>query len=45
MEEAPIYFLGVLMEEGLQLVDVDSKQGGGKQATLFDPNGAMDELG
>ena len=45
MEEAPICFLGVFMEEGLQLVNVDSKQGGGEWATLFHPDGATDELG
>ena len=36
--------LGYATEEGLQLVNVDSKQGGGKRETLFHPNGVADEL-
>jgi len=44
VEEASIFFLCVLLKEGLQLVNVDSKQSGGKRAPLLHPNGATDEL-
>ena len=44
VEKAPIGFLDMLVKKGLQLVYVDSKQGGRKWETLFHPNAATDEL-
>ena len=45
MEEAPITILDMLVKKGLQLINVDPKQGGGHGATLFNPNGTPDEIG
>ena len=44
MEEAPITILDMLVKKGLQLINVDPKQGGGWGATLFNPNGTPDEI-
>jgi hypothetical protein len=44
VEESPISILDVLMQEGLQLVNVDTKQCRGQGETLFEPNGPLDKI-
>jgi len=45
MEEAPIAIMDMFVKKGLQLINVNPKQGGGQGATPFKPNGTPDEIG
>ena len=44
LDEAPITILNILMKKGLQIIDIDPKQGGGQGAALLKPNGNPDEI-
>jgi hypothetical protein len=44
VEEEPVTLLDMLMKKGLSLININPKQCRGQGATLFNPNGGLDEI-